>query len=72
MMLGCMSDRVLRSKRLTKGFFAKADHWAGVDEAANPWWLKNVRLYQNMACEAMDERVWLLCAYLEMRKRRQA
>ncbi len=66
------STHVLRLRRLAIAFKRKADYWAGVDEAANPWWLRNVRLYQNRMVEADATRSKALLEYLAERGERNA
>lgn len=61
------SAHVLRLRRLMLVFQKKANYWAGVDEDTNPWWLRNVRLYQSRMAEACATRAKAIIEYLAER-----
>jgi hypothetical protein len=63
-----LSKRALKLRRLVRVYEGYVSHWASVDEASNPWWRRNVYLYQNRMMKAESERSALLRAYLSNRE----
>lgn len=61
------TQHVLRLRRLAAVYARKAHYWSGVDADEQPWWLRNMRLYQNRACEAEAIRSKGLLEYLAER-----
>lgn len=63
-----MSSReALKLRRLTKVYEGYVNHWASVDPVANPWWQRNVHLYQDRMMQAEMKRSALLRNYLSTR-----
>jgi len=61
------SAHALRYRCIADAFEKKANYWAGVNEVENPWWLRNVRLYQSRMVEFAALRSKVLIDYLAER-----